>query len=87
MKKVRAKFPEKPLNELMRFLFCRPVDGDLNDLEDGQPILFSSSASEVDESDSEDELPTAEQTIRQEDDSDAESIDSDQDDPLRCACF
>ena len=35
------------------------------------------------ESDSEDELPTAEQTMRQEDDSDAESIDSDQDDPLR----
>nr|CAH0110541.1 unnamed protein product [Daphnia galeata] len=37
------------------------------------------------ESDSEDELPTAEQTVRQEDDSDAESIDSDQDDPLRHA--
>jgi KAT8 regulatory NSL complex subunit 2 len=39
------------------------------------------------ESDSEDELPTAEQTVRQEDDSDAESIDSDQDDPLRYVCF
>jgi hypothetical protein len=39
----------------MRFLFCRPVDGDLDDQEDGQPILFSSSASVVDESDSEDE--------------------------------
>jgi len=37
------------------------------------------------ESDSEAEIPTAEQTVRQEDDSDAESIDSDQDDPLRHA--
>lgn len=37
------------------------------------------------ESDSEQELPTAEQTVRQEDDSDAESIDSDEDDPLRYA--
>lgn len=36
------------------------------------------------ESDSEEEIPTAEHTVRQEDDSDAESIDSDEDDPLRC---
>lgn len=35
------------------------------------------------ESDSEAEMPTAEHTLRQEDDSDAESIDSDPDEPLR----
>jgi len=45
MKKVRAKYPEKPLNELMRFLFCRPVE----------PIQFSSRASKIDESDGKDE--------------------------------
>jgi hypothetical protein len=55
MKEVRAKNPEKPLNELMRFLFCKPVDGDLNDQEDGQPILFSSSASNVGKLDSKNE--------------------------------
>jgi hypothetical protein len=44
MKKVRAKYSEKPLNELMRFLFCRFVE----------PIKFSSRASMVNESDSED---------------------------------
>ena len=35
------------------------------------------------DSDSECDLPTVEETARQEDDSDGESIDSDQDDPLR----
>jgi len=45
MKKVRAKHPEKPLNEIMRFLFCKPVE----------PIQFSSRASNVCESDDENE--------------------------------
>lgn len=92
MKTLRKRQPPESLETLMDDLqrFNEPakdpsVTGPFNMVE--KLSLHPSSQKMVDyasESDSEEEMPTAEHTVRQEDDSDAESIDSDEDDPLRC---
>ena len=93
MKTLRKRQPPESLETLMDDLqrFNEPgkdpsVTGSFNLVE--KLSLHSGSQKMIDyasESDSEEEMPTAEHTVRQEDDSDAESIDSDEDDPLRCA--
>lgn len=93
MKTLRKRQPPESLETLMDDLqrFNEPgkdpsVTGSFNLVE--KLSLHSGSQKMIDyasESDSEEEMPTAEHTVRQEDDSDAESIDSDEDDPLRHA--
>ena len=93
MKTLRKRQPPESLETLIDELqhYNEDVKSDQPAASNAPKILEKMSLSSgthklvdyASESDSEHELPTAEQTMRQEDDSDAESVDSDEDDPLR----
>jgi KAT8 regulatory NSL complex subunit 2 len=89
MKSLRKRQPPESLEMLMDEL--QHYKG--NDQASGsnlEKIMTNSTQKLLDyasDTDSEGDIPTAEQVTRQEDDSDADSIDSDQDDPLRYCFF
>jgi len=92
MKSLRKRQPPESLQTLIDELqHYQPVgkDDEPASLNLVEKMTYSTSNQKLhdyaSDSDSEGDVPTAEQTVRQEDDSDAESIDSDQDDPLRHA--
>jgi len=84
MKSLRKRQPPESIQTLIDELqHYQPGKGDESTVDKSYGPTNHKLHDYASESDSEDEIPTAEQTVRQEDDSDAESIDSDQDDPLR----
>ena len=88
MKSLRKRQPPECLESLVEFHHYDVGKDDQPGTSINLERLAINSASQklldyASETDSEEEVPTVEQTMRQEDDSDAESVDSDQDDPLR----